>query len=470
MKKNKVVLGLCVVILLASCATGGGGADGLSLTEAVEQSARQIAEELPAGTRVAIVAFETGSGNLSDFIMDELTGVLFNNKIEIAERRSLEYVEKELDFQMSGRVNDDTAKSIAKFVGAEVIIVGQLRDLGGKYRFTVSAIHVEKGTPVSAPRFDVRNDREMKSMVAALDKEPAAPQTAAQWASGNTTPQTAGNFLDRGIMFAMRGEYQAAIQDFSEAIRLNAKMTGAYMLRGRALAASASNIKDMGDNFGSVTIIVETASSEQIRILNQAIEDFTQAINLDPNNAAAYWERGRAYRQMGDNDKAMADYIQAIRINPKHARAYNSRGTAYLDKRDYDRAIEDFTQAIRIDPNLDIAYNNRGIAYRNKNDYDRAIEDYTQAIRINPNYEDTYNNRGNAYRNKNDYDRAIADYTQAIRIDPNYAMAYRNRGLTYLDKNDYDRAIADYEASLRIDPNNATAKQRLEEARRLRGR
>jgi len=58
---------------------------GLSLTDAIEQSAQKITEELPSNSRVAIVAFESPNDNLSDYIMEELTGALFDRGIEVAE-------------------------------------------------------------------------------------------------------------------------------------------------------------------------------------------------------------------------------------------------------------------------------------------------------------------------------------------------------------------------------------------------
>jgi len=68
--------------------------------------------------------------------------------------------------------------------------------------------------------------------------------------------------------------------------------------------------------------------------------------------------------------------------------AYN-RGIAYAEKADYDRAIADYTEAIRLDPKLAEAYCSRGAAYgRGKSEYDKAIDDLTEAIRLNPKYAD----------------------------------------------------------------------------------
>jgi len=157
-----------------------------------------------------------------------------------------------------------------------------------------------------------------------------------------------------------------------------------------------------------------------------AIADYTEAIRLNPNYAMAYNNRGFAYFHKGDYDRAIVDFTQAIRIDPNYAMAYNNRGFAYNRKGDYDRAIANYTQALRIDPNYALAYRNRGISYHNKGDYDLAIADANTSLRIRPNDAYTLHTRGYAYLGKRDYDRAIADFEAALRIDPNLAEAKRD--------------------------------------------
>jgi TolB-like protein len=116
------------------------------LLEAVEQSSEKIVGELPRKSRVAIVVFESENNNFSDFIMEEITGALVDQGIEVADRQNLEYVYKELGFQISGDVSDETAQSIGKFLGVKLVITGQLINLGNSYRYRAIAIHVEKST------------------------------------------------------------------------------------------------------------------------------------------------------------------------------------------------------------------------------------------------------------------------------------------------------------------------------------
>jgi lipoprotein NlpI len=175
------------------------------------------------------------------------------------------------------------------------------------------------------------------------------------------------------------------------------------------------------------------------------------------NLAAAFNNRGIAYDDKKDFDRALADYNEAIRLNPKDAHAFNNRGVAYDNKKEYDRAIADYDAAIRLNSKLAAAFNNRGNAYRAKKDYDRAIADYNEAIRLDPKYAEAFNNRGRAYRAKKDYDHAIADYDAAIRLDPKHASAYLNRGLAYLYGDLLAKAQADFKEASELDPKDAYA-------------
>ena len=185
---------------------------------------------------------------------------------------------------------------------------------------------------------------------------------------------------------------------------------------------------------------------------DRAIADYNEAIRLDPKSAIAFSDRGVAYMRKGDLDRAFADYNEALRLNPTYGPAFSNRGVAYWKKGDNVRAFADYNEAIRLNPNYAPAFSNRGFAYWTKGDNVRAFADYNEAIRLNPNYAPAFSNRGFAYWTKGDNDQAFADYNEAIRLEPKNAIAFYRRGLAYMRKGDDDRAIADYNEALRLNP------------------
>jgi tetratricopeptide (TPR) repeat protein len=134
------------------------------------------------------------------------------------------------------------------------------------------------------------------------------------------------------------------------------------------------------------------------------------------------------------------------------AAAYNNRGVAYRVKANYGQAIDDFNEAIRLVPDNANAFNNRGVAYRNMGDLDRAVADYDQAIRIKPDYVAAFYNRGLALTDKREYAKAISDFTAVLRVDPkNPAVLYR-RGTAYLNSGEIEAGNADLAEATAIKP------------------
>ncbi|MDR2792511.1 MAG: hypothetical protein LBB61_02435, partial [Treponema sp.] len=299
MKKNvSIMAAVMAAAAFWSCATTGASNDGLlSLDEAVERSAAKLAAELPRGTRVAIAAFSSEHQNLSEYIMDELTGALVDGDLEVADRRNLAFAYKELNFQMSGDVSDEEAVSIGKFLGAKYVIAGQLVNAGSSFRYRVSGVNVETAIQESSTRLSVRNDRALQNLTAAVRNAPAVVSTASYGESGTGQPKTAGAFLDRGILFATRGDFDMAIEEFTQAVTLDGKLAAAYLFRGRAYAASVMSVRldDIAEGFSAVISSGNADTAAQKAGINKAIADCTQAIKLDPNLAAAYRERGRSY-------------------------------------------------------------------------------------------------------------------------------------------------------------------------------
>jgi tetratricopeptide (TPR) repeat protein len=98
------------------------------------------------------------------------------------------------------------------------------------------------------------------------------------------------------------------------------------------------------------------------------------------NNSIAYFKRGMDWQKKGDYDLAIANYTKAIELNPNFAMAYNNRGVAYIQgKGNYDQAISDLSKALEIDPRYADAFHNRAFAYYRKGEYGKAGDDLRMA-------------------------------------------------------------------------------------------
>jgi tetratricopeptide (TPR) repeat protein len=170
-------------------------------------------------------------------------------------------------------------------------------------------------------------------------------------------------------------------------------------------------------------------------------------------DARLYFQRGNAWLDKKEYDKAIEDFNEAIRLEPRNAdmNAFHSRGIAWFWKKEYDNAIQDFGEAIRLDPKEALYYFKRGLARSTKKEYNMAIKDYDKAIQIDPNYAIACYHRGYARLMEEDYDGAIHDFDEAIRLNPKDSFVFAAGGKAYLGNRDNDKANRDFDEARRLE-------------------
>ncbi|MBN1967704.1 MAG: tetratricopeptide repeat protein, partial [Anaerolineae bacterium] len=170
--------------------------------------------------------------------------------------------------------------------------------------------------------------------------------------------------------------------------------------------------------------------------LTLAIDSFScVAEQIDPGYVPAFMNRAAAYAQRRLYDEAIADYTRAIELDSSLKQAYNNRGIIYAALREYELAQADFSQAIALDGNYILAYNNRAVIHAILGEYDQAIATLEQAIDLSG------------------IDDVLADLRDPERpadapypsYDPDHAQAYALLGMVYSA-----RALANYHAYLTL--------------------
>jgi tetratricopeptide (TPR) repeat protein len=203
---------------------------------------------------------------------------------------------------------------------------------------------------------------------------------------------------------------------------------------------------------------------------DKAIADYSKAIGINPEYTDGYYDLGVAYGNLGQWDREIACQSKAIEIDPNYMKAYYGRGSAYGNLGQLDKTIADYSKAIGIYPKYTEAYNNRGLTYATLGQMEKAINDFSSVIRFDPNNARAYSNRGIAYAKLGQLEQAIADFSRSIEIQPVNVIAYSNRGISYANLGQLEKAITDFSSALEIDPKNSVAYNNREVAyRKLQG-
>jgi tetratricopeptide (TPR) repeat protein len=195
--------------------------------------------------------------------------------------------------------------------------------------------------------------------------------------------------FNQALDHARSGQFNEAVAQLGEAIRLNPRFASAYLYRGffyydRAFAERVRNAAGAG--------------IPNPKDLEQAIADYSIAIELGANDGNSYYERGVTYARLRDVCKmgggnagkaatydtlALNDLDQAIAMQPKIALAYYERGLINAGRNKRTAAIGDYGEAIRLQPDHALAYYNRALMYmREKSERNKAIADLEMVLKI----------------------------------------------------------------------------------------
>lgn len=185
---------------------------------------------------------------------------------------------------------------------------------------------------------------------------------------------------------------------------------------------------------------------------NHAIQDFDQSIKLNPSYAKPFNNRGVVYLRKGEIDHAIEAFDQAIKLDANYAEAFADRAEAYLKQYKYDRAARDYDDAIRIAPDLNSAWSGRCWARAVLGALQAALEDCNKALQAGPNAA-TYDSRGLIYLKMGQFGAAIDNYGSALQLEPKLASALYGRGLAKLKQGDKVNGETDIETAKEIQAN-----------------
>lgn len=147
---------------------------------------------------------------------------------------------------------------------------------------------------------------------------------------------------------------------------------------------------------------------------DNALKDFDECIRLSPDDEVAYSSRGMTWMAKKEYDRAIKDFTEAIRLKPDIPFPYCYRGNCFQIKRNLDKALADYAEAIRVDPDFVSAIIDRGTLWHFKKEYAKAIQEYDQAHRIDA--QSFYAQANKAYLLATCKDDALRDGKKALTL------------------------------------------------------
>ncbi len=239
-------------------------------------------------------------------------------------------------------------------------------------------------------------------------------------------PNDSAQFARRSKSNELKGDLDAALKDYDEAIRISPASSSWWNNR--------ANLYQKSKNY------------------ERALEDYNKSIELNTGSAIVWGNRGNAHSYFRDYEKAIADYNEATRLNPQYTNSFVNRANVHREMGEYAKAEADYDAALKIDPTFAFALGQRGEMWRIRREYDKAAADITAAIRIDPRSAQSFLLRGNLRRSLKQYNLARDDYDHAIWLEPRLTAAFVERGRMYREQKQYDKTLADYDVALKQEP------------------
>jgi hypothetical protein len=192
--KKMVFCIIPLIMVLMGCAGGAkvkenpvkpagtsNNSPGMDLDAAIRDAAAQMGKRLPGGTKVAMVSMASSSAQLSEYIIGRLEAALVSGeKLVVVDRANLDKIREEQGFQLSGEVDDNSAKSIGKLLGAGAIVTGTFANIGDVFSLSLKAINIENATVAVSYPADIAKSPRIEAMLASGGGAGSAPRSATQ--------------------------------------------------------------------------------------------------------------------------------------------------------------------------------------------------------------------------------------------------------------------------------------------------
>lgn len=250
-----------------------------------------------------------------------------------------------------------------------------------------------------------------------------------------TDPKNIKALLARGTANTQLNDFPAARRDFDAVLAIDKQNIAA--LNGKALC-----FLKMRDFFRAVSaseevLAIKSNDTQALSTSAQALLEMRKfklaaeaadkiiAAKPDTGMASAYLIRGDSYFGRHKFVEARKDYSEALELEPNNRSNFAKRARAALQLEDYQTAVTDTTQAIFGDQSNPDLYMLRGQAYEKLNQSDKAVQDYDKAVGLKPS-QDTYAARAHAHMAMKNYNRAAADLTEVLKY-PKAPKFYREQ-------------------------------------------
>jgi serine/threonine-protein kinase len=420
----------------------------------------------PREKHIAVLPFETNSQdpadqNVADGLMERITSQLSNLD---AGKNSLWIVPS----SEIRRLKIEDAKAASRELGATVAVAGRLQRTGKAITLLVDVIDAKSMRLLGSA-----------SLEQSLSGSTSVDQDAVQRIASILRVDMRSNFDEGNVLATQYENYlqgRALLQRFDkpgnrdEAIRLFQSVVSAdpqfalgyaslgeaywgkyrfdrnpeWLKRGAEYCNRAIQLnKKLPAVYTTLARIHDDSGNRDL-----ALEEFDQALALDPRNADAHLGRASVYEAMGRYDDAENELKTAIDLRPEYWLGITELGSFYFRRNRVDDAMSAYRRVLDLVPDSASAHNNYGAVLSNNGRAKEAEAELRKSLQITENNYPAYANLGILYYRQKNWPEAARMTEKALQLNSSDYRVWGNLGISYEQMNDNEKAAAAYREEL----------------------
>jgi protein O-mannosyl-transferase len=162
-------------------------------------------------------------------------------------------------------------------------------------------------------------------------------------------------------------------------------------------------------------VVLAVSSHQRLGVWRDGETLLSDVVEKNPAAYRGFWLRGNMRTETGNAQGALDDYTQALELNPYFPLAWHDRGNVLFQAGEYAHALEDFNRAIELDSTFSLTYRNRAIILANNGDLPGALRDVGRCLEISPDDQEARRARGIYLAQSGDFDASLREFGELLK-------------------------------------------------------
>lgn len=359
----------------------------------------------------------TNDPNL-EYLSDGISESLINSLTEL---QQLRVIARSTAFRYKGR--DADPQAVGRDLNVRAVLTGRVREVGDRLNIQVDLVDAETGAQLWGQEYE-RKASDLLSVKQAIAREVTDKLRLRLSGEEQKMMAKLDTTNSESFQFYLKGRYywnkrtadglRKAIEQFQQAIDLDPNYALGYV--------------GLADSYAVMEEYAGTPASETLPKARAAVD---RALQIDDSLAEAHASSGLIYNGQWRWPEAEAEYRRSISLNPNYASAHQWYSQYFRVRRQFDEALREVKRAQELDPLSPIISMNVAAVDLLRNDLSSAVNECDRIIELDPSFPRSYELLGQVYLKQQRFGEATAEFQKAVELSGRASESLSDLGYCY---------------------------------------